>query len=124
MKYFACDNCGLCCKQLIIEVDPLDVLREPLIAEKAVHLDGHGKLHILDSAWSIACGRACAFLGEGNRCGIYASRPNVCVEFQAGQAKCQELRRSAGLPELQPIDRNDTTALIQLAIRKSEEEDG
>ena len=28
---YVCDCCGLCCQQLLIEADALDVLREPQI---------------------------------------------------------------------------------------------
>ena len=44
----------------------------------------------------------CCFLGEGNACAVYATRPRVCREFEAGGERCQEARRLAGLGPLQP----------------------
>jgi hypothetical protein len=31
--YFECDRCGLCCRRLLIEAGPGDVVREPRISE-------------------------------------------------------------------------------------------
>lgn len=108
---YECDQCGACCRHSIIEVDHLDVLREPLIAERGTHMDGNGKVCFEDSSWSLnrhdeSKSFACVFLGDDNRCGIYGARPSVCVEFQAGSGKCQERRASAGLPPLtgKPVD--------------------
>lgn len=127
LPFYKCDQCGLCCKKLLIEVDCLDVLREPKIADRCVHLDG-GKTHplpILDTMWSLACVKPCPFLDEGNSCSIYPTRPGVCVSFQAGQAKCQELRRAAGLPELQPVPAPDTIVarISAAAVAQEREED-
>ena len=45
---------------------------------------------------------ACVFLGEGNKCDIYDTRPRVCRGFEAGSEKCQEARTLSGLGRLLP----------------------
>lgn len=66
----------------------------------------------------------CPFLGEGNNCQIYATRPNVCVGFSAGSPKCQELRRDHGLAEL-PLVQVEGTIMNRLAaeIEELDEDD-
>lgn len=105
-----CDKCGLCCKQLIIEIDHLDVVREPRLLEHArVHKTWDGQPH--ESDWDKTYALAprsvdgktvmgCGFLGPDNACQIYPTRPNCCVAFEAGDEKCEELREQAGLPSL------------------------
>lgn len=107
---YECDSCGQCCKKLILEVDHLDALREPRIARDAHLMDGHGKLPLEDAVWSMNSrggDHACVFLGTDCRCSIYATRPNVCVSFQAGGEKCQDLRRMAGIEPLKPRPARD-----------------
>lgn len=108
-----CDGCGLCCKHLIIEIDHLDVVREPRLAPPATRLlDGGGSVRY-ESEWEkqygLACGPAhpCPMLGPDNRCGIYPTRPNCCVAFEAGGDQCQELRAAHGLPPLRPEGEGD-----------------
>jgi len=101
-----CQRCGLCCHELIIEAQPLDVLREPAIARRGVLMDGRGAIPPEEWVWELThCGSTpCPFLldlGQGRRqCGIYPTRPNVCITFPPGDVKCNELRRDAGLPEI------------------------
>lgn len=105
---YECDRCGLCCKHLIIEIDHLDVVREPRLLPGATLLDGNGRI-TYDSDWEkeyrIACGakHPCAQLGPDNACAVYPSRPNCCVAFEAGSEKCQELRGLYGLEPLRPV---------------------
>jgi Fe-S-cluster containining protein len=118
MTKYQCDSCGLCCRHLIIEIEELDLLREPRLipvvdpiriplgmvlvedddepCEEQIHGYGTGGM--------LACGetRPCQML-DGNRCTIYPTRPSVCVAFRAGSEKCQELRAGAGLAPLLPI---------------------
>lgn len=128
MKSYKCDHCGLCCKHLIIEASAVDVLREPLIAADAPNVMDGGdiKLPILEQTWMLnvtgGSEMACVF-HRYERCSIYTSRPNTCVAFAAGSAKCQELRRDHGLTELQPVDAPDTTInRIETAAREYEDE--
>ncbi len=102
---YDCDRCGACCRYLIVEAEHLDALREPRIQTEARLLDGHGRMPLEDAAWGLnRCapkgGSPCVFLGDDNTCGIYATRPNVCVNVQAGSYQCQTSRESAGLPRL------------------------
>ncbi len=102
---YECDSCGLCCRKLIVEAETLDVLREPRIAAECKLLDGKGTIPLIDAAWMLAPqdsdNHACTFLCE-NRCSIYPTRPNVCVSFEAGSAKCQQLRKDDGRKPLKP----------------------
>jgi len=97
-----CENCGLCCKSLIIEIDHLDVVREPKLLPVVTLLGGGGRI-TYESDWEkqyrLACGsrHPCQMLGEDLRCGIYPTRPNCCVAFEVGSEKCNELREEAGL---------------------------
>jgi Fe-S-cluster containining protein len=43
----------------------------------------------------------CCFLDEAARCGIYATRPEMCRQFPAGGSQCQEARARTGLQPLQ-----------------------
>lgn len=104
MKY-ECDRCGACCSgRLIVEAEWLDAVREP----KVLTADVSGKrfaLEVLEEEGKcvvLAASKPCCFLGPDNRCGIYPTRPNTCVAFQAGDEQCQEARREHGLPALEP----------------------
>ena len=113
---YECDGCGACCRHLILEAQHYDAIREPRIAAEAVLLDGHGKIELANAEWSLNrrdAGKdfACLFLGDDNRCGIYSTRPHMCVCVQAGGDKCQQARRSAKLPELQPTKPHDGSAI-------------
>ena len=95
-----CRRCGACCRDLIIEAGPVDVLREPLIAERCPVLDGNGSIEDpTEWSWSIAVGmtQPCPFLGPDNACSIYATRPHDCVAFAPGGKKCIECRAEEGL---------------------------
>jgi Fe-S-cluster containining protein len=109
---YKCDQCGLCCRAFIVEASHIDVVREPLIAQKCGRMDGKGELkNPADWCWSVCVGgfSPCPFLKKHTnvlvtfRCTIYKSRPNECVAFQAGGRRCQELREKAGLPPLTPV---------------------
>ena len=103
---YECDRCGLCCRNLIVEADWADVLREPRIAEQCPNRSA-SKTPLLGRCWilfSEAKDGACPFLGDDHACAIYATRPITCVAFVAGSRKCLELRARAGLLPLQPTD--------------------
>lgn len=108
MKYECPPDCGACCKgHLIVEVEDLDVLREPRLMDADPHHKGKTIDTMLDDygngmAVIIALAKPCSFL-EGNRCGIYPTRPNCCVALQPGDEQCQDARAAEGLPPLLPI---------------------
>ncbi len=85
-----------------VDVFEVDLLREPRIGEQAQPLrdpglDGEvGYLNCLESG-------ACPLLNGENCCGIYPTRPSVCVLFEAGSDECQEARRVFGIPALEPV---------------------
>lgn len=102
-----CFECGLCCTQLIIEIEHLDVVREPALLEHATLLDGHGTIQYddeWDKVYGLAAGfcRPCPMLTTTKQCAIYPTRPNCCVSFEVGGAKCNELRVAASLPSVPP----------------------
>lgn len=106
---YECDQCGACCKQLLIEADWLDVQREPrlLQADKDyASLPIVEAMTLLEDEYRSVIvggpGRTCQFLCE-NKCSIYPTRPNVCVGMQAGDEQCQEAREREALPPLAPI---------------------
>ena len=102
---FECDQCGACCRHLIVEADAVDVLRQPALIEADEYYRGktvHDVIDLLEDGRvvNVACG-GCHFLA-GNRCSIYSTRPSACVAMQAGDDQCQECRVREGLPPLQP----------------------
>jgi Fe-S-cluster containining protein len=103
LPVFRCPpDCGLCCQQLIIECDALDVLREPRIDDAAPLKKSDRSLPVIDNTWILYGEKGCPFLDETKRCGIYPTRPSICIGFPAGGSKCSQLRKQAGLPVLQP----------------------
>lgn len=99
---YECDGCGECCRQKLVDVYEVDVLREPRVGARMSPLREPG---LDDEIGYLNCGSGgkCFFLDDGNRCGIYPTRPSVCVYFAAGSDECQEVRHAAGLPLLEPI---------------------
>jgi Fe-S-cluster containining protein len=98
-----CDDCGLCCRKLVIEIDHIDIVREPRVAEVATLMDGRGRIKY-ESDWEkkylLAAG-VCPLLDSDSKCSVYSSRPNCCVWFEAGGNHCNELRADAGLPPIE-----------------------
>lgn len=113
---FDCDNCGACCRSLIVEADYLDAMREPRLYEVAPDID-HAKFRAGEHCimlWDTAK-KSCPFLveqpvdGEGpdaQVCGIYQTRPRDCVGVEPGDAKCQQARELRGWPILCDRDGN------------------
>lgn len=82
---------------MIVEIQHLDILREPRLLEHAELLDGHGKITFeddMEKEYLLACGKSkpCAFLKD-NKCEIYPTRPNVCVAFEPGSEQCKEFQQ-------------------------------
>ncbi len=123
---FVCDHCGECCRQLIIEIDELDVAREPRLAEVAEPFKPPTGCEIVfddedeqeeyervgplapgfEHGALLACGatKPCSLLGPDNLCTIYPTRPNCCVACPAGGNLCQQARGMAGLTPLEPTE--------------------
>ncbi len=85
LKY-ECDKCGACCRQLIVEADELDVLREPRLIEAARHYAGRSVDEVVDELQSdvgkvlvIVCSSGCRFVGTDNQCTIYPTRVQMFV---------------------------------------------
>jgi Fe-S-cluster containining protein len=102
LPVFQCPpDCGLCCEELLVECDAIDVLREPRIQNVAPLKKTDRSLPVIDNFWLLAGVKGCPFLDHEKRCGIYTTRPSTCVGFPAGGKKCTQLRTRAGLPPLQ-----------------------
>ena len=90
---YTCDQCGECCRSLIIEVTERDVEREPALLPVVTPF----RPEFRDPLYGmLACGKPCPMLA-GNACSIYATRPDVCKEFEPGDEQCQEARARVGL---------------------------
>ncbi len=91
-----CKRCGVCCRRLIIEIEHLDIVREPKLLKAAELLDGRGKIEF-ESDWEkqylLACGESkpCPFL-VNDKCSIYPTRPNTCVFMEASGDQCKMAR--------------------------------
>ena len=115
---YQCDRCGACCRKLIIEIEMLDIAREPKLA---LHADPF----LPDPDWEPDDGEEYQLIGplvpgfehganlnsgpsfscpmlSGNEGSIYPTRPNCCVAMQAGSDQCQSARRREKLPLLEP----------------------
>lgn len=115
-----CDNCGLCCQQLLVEADAVDVMREPRIDLERPIQNLSAQLSVLDACWVLAGpGMPCPFLTREKRCDIYSTRPQACVAFVPGSPKCQEIRAEHGLGPavLRPSPHRVLTDIMQQAIQ-------
>jgi Fe-S-cluster containining protein len=100
---YECDGCGACCRTFPIFASDDDALGEPRIAAEGRRLPEQfaaGTWHY--RLFPLPFLDACAFLGEGDRCTIYQTRPQTCRTFAAGGEQCQQARQRQGLPLLGP----------------------
>jgi Fe-S-cluster containining protein len=83
-----CRKCGACCRELILEVSGLDVLREPLwrkFIEPYWGVDYFGwRDNPEDVVFKVVSPGPCPFLDADRLCAIYRQRPDMCVRFRAG----------------------------------------
>lgn len=103
-----CKDCGLCCTKLIIEIEHIDVVREPKLLPIARLMNpDRPRDSLWENEYMLACGSAmpCGMLTEDKKCSIYPTRPNTCVGFEVGCDKCNELREDYGLPPLNEVNR-------------------
>lgn len=121
---YHCDGCALCCRHLIIEANAADALREPRIIAADPHPDTGTRIALdVTQVAFILNGRdgdmTCRLLDAAGRCEVYPTRPGCCVEFQAGGAKCRELREDYGLAPLEPVESDALPDLIAAAVREA-----
>ena len=105
---YECDECGACCRHLIVEIEWYDITREPRLVGNCMPFKNYGKeipqaIPGHGAGATLVGSDPCPFLGSDNRCGIYPSRPHVCLTFPAGGKQCQDARKSAGLEPLKPV---------------------
>lgn len=84
-----CKHCGRCCIELNIEIEEVDVLREPRLLDHVKLMDRNGAIEYiepLDRRYLLPS--PCPFLTADNRCSIYPTRPNVCVALEVGGEQC------------------------------------
>ena len=122
MSKYECDQCGACCKSLLVETYELDVIREPKLLSANIGTWTRDKtreqimmrLQEEDTCLIIAGpSKPCCFLGQDNKCSIYPTRPNVCVAMEAGDEQCQMGRQSAGLEPLTLVDATAADSSMQ-----------
>jgi Fe-S-cluster containining protein len=108
---YQCDNCGLCCLSMLARATIVDAMREPRIATECRRAKVNGVVedwYMLNLDPENGEMMPCRY-HTGTGCGIYNTRPNTCVGFQAGSPDCQSLRHGAGLAPLEPsyVDREE-----------------
>jgi Fe-S-cluster containining protein len=91
-----CRGCNDCCRDLAIYADPEDAQAEPRIAAAAQWDADKRKWRLCptqrkDGGWYLRC----PFL-EPWGCGIYDTRPGICLTFTAGNPECTEARARHG----------------------------
>lgn len=101
-----CEECGACCRRLMIEVYWLDAAREPrLLTNELANPHGTPLQQLEDDERCLILYGPCPFLGDSNRCTIYPTRPNTCVLFEPGSAKCREVRAEEAVDKSdEPLD--------------------
>jgi len=79
-----CRRCGTCCRSMILEINGLDLLREP---RWRPFISEYRDFDYTD--WESEPGEVLFLVREGpcpflrdNRCTIYKQRPDMCVAFQ------------------------------------------
>ena len=112
-----CDNCGLCCEELLVEATPWSMCcgsRESTWRRPIHNLSP--QLSVLDACWIVAGpGSPCPFLTPRKRCDIYPTRPErVVLPSRPGSPKCQELRKESGMAPVvpQPVIHQILTEII------------
>lgn len=75
-----CVKCGACCRNSILEIEHLDVVREPKLLEHTILLNKGFVEWESDWEKQYALPSPCPFLID-NQCSIYPTRPNLCVGF-------------------------------------------
>ncbi len=79
-----CQRCGTCCRELVLEVTGLDVLREPRwqpFIEPYRDIDYRDWRSNPGEVLFIVTSQVCPFLRD-DRCTIYPQRPDMCVAFR------------------------------------------
>jgi len=101
---YECDGCGACCAGAFpVFASNTDGDREPRLVAETQRLAPQ----LATPRWTfrlfpLPFHETCCFLTAERRCDIYATRPEVCREFPAGGAQCQEARQRLHLPQLLP----------------------
>lgn len=84
-----CQQCGWCCRSLILDCNQADARREPRIAKECKELkpDEYGRHWDLNDS----CKKyACHFLTKEGLCEIHRSKPLMCRRFAPNtDARCQ-----------------------------------
>ena len=100
---YECDQCGACCKSLPVLVSLEDAAREPRIKAEAIRLDDALVTPMYAyQLFPLAFHESCCFLQADNKCNIYATRPDPCRDFLAGDWQCQDARKEKGIAPLLP----------------------
>lgn len=102
---YVCDQCGACCRHSgFLDLSLDDVRRNPEWIPVSTPNYWRSYPHFNDEQTRVAeihLGE-CPFLGADKRCTCYATRPDICREYEPGSDGCQHCRECAGLPPLEP----------------------
>lgn len=115
---YECDQCGACCRKLLVEAGWYDVAREPkllIFDNEKRQFYGHPPRQLADLKdpdsrvlLYDSDRHCCPFLIEhedgSTKCDIYPTRPNECVGCEAGSPKCQQARMHNQMPLLRDVD--------------------
>lgn len=75
-----CLSCGLCCSYVAIEIDGPDTLRN---ATNILWYLYHQNIciYVHDDEWMVQFEARCQHYHDDHKCGIYATRPQICREY-------------------------------------------
>jgi Fe-S-cluster containining protein len=102
---YDCQACGACCihewngSGAYVLLEPDEAARLKRMSLSVVEVAG--EMYLGTRAYRGGQRCCVAFRGEvGGFCGcsIYDARPNICRQFEAGEALCREARARLGLP--------------------------
>lgn len=99
-----CEQCGTCCKDIIIELLPEDIIREPRLKEFMRPIADADIAENFDLCWKDKCDyvidigpedylrfRVCPFLVD-NKCSIYKTKPKICNIVLPSIVNCKQVR--------------------------------
>jgi uncharacterized protein len=87
-----CRSCGACCYSNRVVLDDADVERFRVAGREQFARMPYARRSRGQLVLRLAPDRGCLHLGAGNRCGIYAIRPEMCRTFPVGSECCLSAR--------------------------------
>ena len=120
-----CQECGVCCfLPAFIGVTKAECERVSDVVEVTVDLSDDLVIerYLRKDEITGRCSHLDGEMGAAVKCSIYADRPAVCRQFEAGSDKCHEFRRMCGLePQLTKDEAAAAMSLINSKRRAGNE---